>query len=136
MICGELLECWRGKLRTSREKVELRERWNLRGQLKDLGELRGEKLEEVDRFAGSSQEKCQGDTQGIFEGPVGKFFRGHVGDILTCVNRDSCVQYSSFCLCLINYHLLSLTKSINFFKSFLKMTWITWKLMESSVMVS
>ena len=79
-----------GRLRTSREKVRLRKRGNLRGKLEDLGELRGkfrgEKLEEVERFAGSSREKCQGDTQGIFEGPVGKFFRGHVGDILTCVN--------------------------------------------------
>ena len=74
-------------MRTSRGKVELRERGNLRGKLKDLGELRGKKLEEVEGFAGSSQEKCQGDTQGIFEGPIGKFFRGHIGDILTCVNR-------------------------------------------------
>ena len=35
---------------------------SLRGKLKDLGELRGEKLEGVEGFAGSSREKCQGDT--------------------------------------------------------------------------
>ena len=36
-----------GKIENFAGKAELRERGNLRGKLKDLGELRGEKLEEV-----------------------------------------------------------------------------------------
>ena len=82
------LECWQENLAGKTENFAGREGRNLRGKLKDLGELCGENWVARTR-------RVAGKTGGFGGNSAGKSWRkrfaevlfgGHVGDIITCVN--------------------------------------------------
>ena len=58
-----------GNLREQVGGLRLAGTWQVCGNLR----------EKVEGFAGNLRE-IVGDTYGIFQGPVGNFFRGHIGD--------------------------------------------------------